>query len=118
MKYDDSNRFVPAESILICYLVEKQMDNYITTLNNLLDDSIYKIMLQLYHKIIQELPFLHEYTKAVKSYPHLIDLLIGELSIDSVEIDLNERFFIEDFYYEISHDTKAMKRLKEVHLEY
>lgn len=47
IKYDDTDRFLAKESILLCYMVLNRVEEYEQTLEPLPEDSIYKVFIKL-----------------------------------------------------------------------
>ncbi|OHE26943.1 MAG: hypothetical protein A2Y43_00340 [Tenericutes bacterium GWA2_38_26] len=116
IRYDDEDRFGAKESILICYIFTKQIELFDRKLQELPDDSIYKMMLTLSTKIMMQEPFYGDYLKILKRSKELLDALCGVIEPEDIEMDEPVTLFLEDFYMFLTSNKSVIKPLIQVHL--
>ncbi len=117
LKYDDEDRFGAKESILICYALTRQMETYEKAINALPEDSFYRVFLKLFEKIIMDEPWHREYLVAYKKSKKVLDIICGVLDISETDLELEEKFFLEDFHTLFKSGPGVIDSLKSMHVE-
>lgn len=119
LRYDDTDRFRASESILICLLMTKRIDDFNNAVAALPDDSLYRSYLTLYRKLLEGTGFHHAYLDALAKSETVMDVLCGVRTFASVESSLfpAERFLLEDFYGPMTAEGALLVPLVSLHVE-
>jgi hypothetical protein len=113
--YDDEDRFCAKESSLLCYLKLNQMDKFDQVLEDLEDDSLYKILLHMLFKLVRDEDYKELYLKAYNKSSHVLDVLCGFKDSFDDELTPIEKEFIEDFNKLFIEKAHILNNLKQTH---
>jgi tetratricopeptide (TPR) repeat protein len=113
--YDDEDRFCAKACSLMCYVKLNRMDDFDRVLKELEEDSLYKIFLNLFFKLMKDEDHQEAYQKAYNKSPSLLDVLCQFKDISDDTIPPFEREFIEDFYGLFNEDPSIISNLKHTH---
>ena len=115
IKYDDTDRFLAKESILVCYMVLNRVDDYGRTLDALPEDSVYKVYIKLYEALIYEEPFINRYITALNLYPKTMDAICFGYDPHDLDMSMMEHYFLRDFHYQMTYKKKIIQPLIDLH---
>ena len=115
IQYDDEDRFGAKESILICFIMTGRMEDYEDMLFALPNDSLYRKVLMLYHKLMMGESFYEEYLVLLKDHHDLLDVIVGLKSPEVFPFHTPEGTFLYDFYQVMTYQKEFLEPLIRLH---
>jgi len=113
--YDEEDHLHIKEAMLMPLMSLGFIDEFIVLRNSLDEQSIFKLYLELYDKLVQHLPFHNEYLKALQKSPLVMDMMCTNEDLSTQATD-EEKRFIEDFMDVLTFHPKYLKELIKIHV--
>ncbi len=119
IELDIDDKYGAKESILICYIHVKRINEFDDILEQLPDYSIYKQYMHLYNLIIQDKPIVHQYLKVKENYESVLDIICygNDYEYDNENLSYVEQLFLNDFYQMFIQTKEVHEKLKQIHIE-
>jgi len=115
LHYDEDDHLHVKRAMLMPLLSIGMIDEFMMIRETLPEDSIYKLYLNLYDRLVGMEPFHQDYIAALQQSPIIMDLICSNEEYYG-EATEEEKRFIEDFIPVFRHQPKYLKQLKQLHL--
>lgn len=115
LQYDEDDHLNIKHAILMPLLSLGMIEDFLMIRESLPEDSIYRVYLNLYDRLVGMEPFHQEYLEALNQSTIIMDLICSndEFYGDATE---EEQRFIEDFIPVFRHSPKYLKELISLHV--